>query len=292
MILSAQSISDSSTATESPGSHIDILDTREAFEEVEGDFRFTKTLVVYKSGEDIYHAAVPSSEVVSPEISEAQLTNKVLVPAAAYRPPFFHAFTRAPDPLPGNIYIKTPSLLSYDRIRNSSLPNQIADDVLNEVRICELLKESPHPNLAKYVGCRVIDGRISGICFVKYGRTLMEAVNPRGLMKRKFSRTCRGLGDYDRGLDGVQAGIAHLHSHGIVHNDINPSNIMVDGDDWVIIDYGSCRKVGESLVGVGRTYEWYDEATQSSRPDNDLNALLEIRTWLRGGPENAFQFTE
>ncbi|KXH28617.1 serine/threonine-protein kinase [Colletotrichum nymphaeae SA-01] len=282
----------SSHTAEPQGLRIDILDKREAFEEVEGVFKFTKTVIIFKSGEEIYHAAVPSSEPVSSELSETQLINKLLVPTAAYKPPFSCTFTRAPDPLPTDTYIKTPSLLSYDQIHNGPQPNQIADDVLNEVRICELLRESPHPNLAKYIGCQVSDGNISGICFVRYGKTLMEAVNPRGLMKRKFSTTHRDLGDFGRGLQGIQAGIAHLHSLGIVHNDINPSNIMIDGDEWVIIDFGSCRKLEESLVGVGRTYEWYDEAIQHSCPENDLNALLEIHTWLRGAPADAFQFTE
>ncbi|OHF04173.1 serine/threonine-protein kinase [Colletotrichum orchidophilum] len=285
-------VSDSSAAAEPQGLRIDILDTREAFEEVESVFRFTKIVIIFKSGEEIYHAAVPSSEPISSELSETQLINKLLIPTAAYKPPFSRTFTRAPDPLPSNTYIKTPSLLSYDQVHNGPQPNQIANDVLNEVRICELLKESPHPNLAKYVGCQAYDGNISGICFVRYGKTLMEAVNPRGLMKRKFSTTHRDLGDFGRGLQWIQAGIAHLHSLGIVHNDINPSNITIDRDDWVIIDFGSCRKLGESLVGVGRTYEWYDEAIQHSCPENDLNALLEIRTWLRGAPADAFQFTE
>lgn len=46
-------------------------------------------------------------------------------------------------------------------------------------------------------------------------------------------------------------------------------------DDPVIIDFGSCCRKGESLDGVGRTY---NETVQTSILENDLNALREIHT--------------
>jgi hypothetical protein len=64
---------------------------------------------------------------------------------------------------------------------------------------------------------------------------------------------------------------------------------MVADDRAVIIDFGSCRKIGESLENVGRTYEWYDEKIQQSLPENDLAALEEIRIWL-GLSSRDFQF--
>jgi hypothetical protein len=36
----------------------------------------------------------------------------------------------------------------------------IAEDVLKEARIYELLLQSPHPNIATYLGCQVDDGTI------------------------------------------------------------------------------------------------------------------------------------
>lgn len=137
-----------------------------------------------------------------------------------------------------------------------------------------------------------MDGRIIGICFAKYEKTLMQAVNPRAFMKRKFSITRQGVGNHGRQLDGIEDGIKHLHSLQLVHNDLNLTNIMIDGSKWVIIDFGSCRYKGESLDGIGRTYEWSDEAVHRSLPQNDLDALREIRNWLEGAPQDAFKFNE
>ncbi len=39
---------------------------------------------------------------------------------------------------------------------------------------------------------------------------------------------------------------AHLHAHGWVHGDINPSNLIVDDDRVVLIDLGVARKIGEA----------------------------------------------
>lgn len=66
---------------------------------------------------------------------------------------------------------------------------------------------------------------------------------------------------------------------------------MVDGDEGAVVDFGSCTRVGESLRGVGRTYEWYDDKVEVAGPQNDFDALDEIRTWL-GDAEGPFRFAE
>lgn len=119
----------------------------------------------------------------------------------------------------------------------------------------------------------------------------MNEINPRGFMKRHLRSTLQPTKVYSGILAGIESGIRHLHSMGLVHNDINPSNILMDGDHPFIIDLGSCRPIGESLDGVSRTYEWSDEEVEQSLPENDLNALKEIRIWL-GGCSDAFLFDE
>jgi serine/threonine protein kinase len=50
--------------------------------------------------------------------------------------------------------------------------------------------------------------------------------------------------------------VRHLHSFERTHDDGKPSNIMVSADNtWIIIDFGSCRPIGDSLVVAGRP-EW------------------------------------
>ncbi|KAL6409955.1 Mitogen-activated protein kinase 8 [Ilyonectria robusta] len=272
--------------------NVDVLEMNEAFEEVDGSFKFTGTLIVYRAGNNMRHAISKARYFSPSEVRAEHLINDILIPVSAYSPPFSSQFTRAPGTLPRDIYIKKPQLISYDRVQQGSeLPNHIADSILREIEICEILKRHPHPNITAYLGCQVSDGRITGICFAKYDCTLMQRANPGSFMKRKSRTVLRKTEDYSRILEGVESGIRYLHSLGLVHNDINPSNIMLDGDVPIIIDFGSCRRVGESLEDVGRTYEWYDENVQLSVPKNDLDALEEIRIWL-GDDSNVFQFDE
>ncbi|KAK4182439.1 hypothetical protein QBC35DRAFT_509984 [Podospora australis] len=120
----------------------------------------------------------------------------------------------------------------------------------------------------------------------------MQEVNPNSLMKRKVRSDCQRSKDHSNVLAGIKSGIQHLHALGLVHNDINPSNIMLDGDKAVIIDFDSCRRIGESLEDVGRTYEWYGKQVKTALPQNDLDALEEIRLWLGIDPCKPFQFVE
>jgi Protein kinase domain len=269
-----------------------VLEMNEAFEEVDGRFSFSGTLIVYQANTELHHAFLEARCSSLSDVTAESLTNDIRIPVEAYNPLFPSELTRAPDPLPINSFIKKPQLISYDRICLGSQPTLIAESLLEEATVCELLIKHRHPNIAAYFGCQVSDGRIIGLCFARYQRTLMQEVNPIGLMKRESrAMRCRNTKDYSGVLAGIESGIRHLHSLGLVHNDINPSNIMLDGDQAIIIDFGSCRPVGESLQGVGRTYEWYDEAVQKSVPENDLNALKEICTWL-GDDSQQFQFGE
>jgi serine/threonine protein kinase len=269
---------------------MDVLEKGECFEELDGEYKYAHTLVVYRVGDDIYHAITKSRFRFTAEVKVEGLSNVVLIPNAAYCPPFPPNFTRAPDPLPPNCYVKRPHLLSYDPIYDTPNASRISERVLKEAEVCETLKLNPHPNIAKYHGCQVRNGRITGICFTKYSETLMHRVNPKNRGKRAFTFDSRSLKKPN--LQGVEKGVQHLHSLGLTHNDLNPSNIMYGEDTLVIIDFDSCRPVGSSLKGVGRTYEWYDESVQYSLPSNDLDALDEIREWLEESGSRFFKFKD
>jgi len=276
---------------------MEVLERGESFEEINGDFRYAHTLIVYRVGGDVYHAITKSRCRFAAEVKLEELSNVVLIPTTTYCPLFPSNYTRAPDPLPPNCYIKRPHLLSYGRIHDTPNASSISERVLKEAGVCEILKLHPHPSTAQYLGCQVRNGRITGICFTKYSDTLMHRVNPKSRMKRAFRYDGRALKNPDDCLYGVERGIRHLHSLGLVHNDINPSNIMFDEDTDeedtpVIIDFDSCWPVGESLQGVGRTFEWYDESVQHSLPSNDLDALDEIREWLRDSGTKHFKFKD
>lgn len=82
-------------------------------------------------------------------------------------------FTRAPEPLPVNRWVKRPSLIDCGDSEASSKP---AVHLLNEAIVYEILRKHPHKNIARYLGCVVEGGRIKGLCFVKYPMTLRQMV--------------------------------------------------------------------------------------------------------------------
>ncbi|KAK4121852.1 hypothetical protein N657DRAFT_682351 [Parathielavia appendiculata] len=136
-------------------------------------------------------------------------------------------FTKAPEPLPNNVHIKRQSLLDYgDQVSTW----KFTDLMLHELDICECLAKHPHPNVAKYLERLVEDGRMTALCFRRYARTLQETVSSS---EQVDTQACPR---------GIQEGIKHLHQLGLVHNDLNPSNVMMHshGSNPVIIDFDSC----------------------------------------------------
>jgi serine/threonine protein kinase len=59
--------------------------------------------------------------------------------------------------------------------------------------------------------------------------------------------------DIDLYLRGIQKGIQHLHSLDLIHYDLNPTNILMDGDTPVIRDFDSYQRKGEKLGFKART---------------------------------------
>jgi serine/threonine protein kinase len=248
------------------------------------------TIVVFKQDAQIYTARFNGRCISKTDIKTEELENIVKLDESAFQPVYSEKYTRAQASR--EHFIKRPNLLSYFPCSQTS-KTRIADEVLQEVQVCEKLKLEPHLNIAEYIGCEVNDGKISGICFKQYKESLQQRLNPEHLNKRAFARSanldekwCSSI------IEGIKKGLDHLHALGLVHNDLSPSNVMLDERDRaIIIDFGSCRIVGENLEGVGRTYEWYDDGVQTANPTNDLDALAEMRAWMFG-QEDEFKFGE
>lgn len=191
------------------------------------------------------------------------------------------------------LYVKKPSLFEY---ASGDGVDDLERRISREIETCELLRKHPHPNIASYFGCHDTRGRVSGLCFKRYTSTLLEKVNPRHLNKSAFLSSGRVLVDdvFIKGsLDGIFKAIRHLHSLGLVHNDITPSNIMFDEDGTaVLIDFDSCRRVGESLreTKTKRTHGWHDPEVGVALEKNDLDAFAELQTWLFGSTVDEFLF--
>ncbi|KAF2177367.1 hypothetical protein K469DRAFT_720700 [Zopfia rhizophila CBS 207.26] len=277
----------------------EILQVAERYDEVDGRFPFTGTVVVYRSDDSVFHTLLKGVQKPPPngfqQLVDILPQHGSLIPPEAYAPlfPSNGSLERAPNPPPVNTFIKRPNLALFDRYIDRGRPNAMAKAILSEAKVCEILRRNPHPYIAEYRGCEVShDGRITGLCWTKLTDSLMQRVNPHYKGKGIFRYNPGSLNDKDGVLEKIKAGIQHLHQLGLVHNDINPSNIMFDEEDNpVIIDFDSCRPIGYSLEEVGRTYQWFDENVNTASPNNDLDALEEIREWLGEGERKEFQFT-
>ena len=177
-----------------------------------GKLEYKHTKVIFADGADIYYVWM-NHLFRDDEASLGELRKgAIFIPTEEIRPVVPNNVTTAPDPLPSNSYVKYPSLL-YHTTGCLTVKNLL----LQEALVCENFIQSAHVNLAKYYGCVVESGRIAGLRFAKYAKTLDQRVaEPQGFQ----------FDEMEGWLSGIKQGIDHIHSLGLVHNDINPRNIM------------------------------------------------------------------
>jgi serine/threonine protein kinase len=243
---------------------MEVIEKSEAFVR-DGDdivFNHTKVILWRKRDGQYFYSRIPKRMDLDLCLDDLVL-NKI--PVEDIWPVANPKFTRAPRPLPPNTYIKRPSLLEYGDTPASCKPR---DQVLNEVEVCEILMNSPHPNIGQYLGCIAEGDRITGLCFTQYEMTLSE-MRERGI---PFDR--------DGCLRRIECGVRHLHKLGLVHNDLNPRNIMMEANNPVIIDFDSCKRQGQELGLKGGTDGWALEGVTHAEHNNDFYGLAKIREFL------------
>jgi serine/threonine protein kinase len=86
--------------------------------------------------------------------------------------------------------------------------------------------------------------------------------------------------DIDLFLRDIQNGIRYLYSLSLIYCDLNPTNILIDGDSPVIGDFDFCRRKGEELGFKAGTRGWTSEDFKFARPENNKYRLLKIRDFL------------
>ncbi|KAK8076089.1 hypothetical protein PG994_003361 [Apiospora phragmitis] len=242
-----------------------IYEKSEVFSEEGNDLEFYCTKVVFKGVNDQFFYTTTRDRLTPDYVVDPSNLELVPIPMDNIWPPS-DGFTRAPEPVPDNCYVKQPSLLRYG---DSEASLALSASMVTEIRACEILKDRPHPNIASYLGCLIEDGKVRGLCFVKYTMTLTHRLRmPKPL-------------DLHYCLQGIKEGVKHLHQQGLIHNDLNPANIMFDEDDNpIIIDFDSCKREGEELGLKGGTEGWTLHASQIAAPENDLYALERIEEHL------------
>ncbi|KAG6055616.1 hypothetical protein E4U17_002846 [Claviceps sp. LM77 group G4] len=227
---------------------------------------FHHTEIVIRGNDNQFFLATTELDKTAAYTIDLEKLDKFAVDNDTVWPPYSARLLRAPTPVPQDSYIKEPSLLDYDRTPNAE---PLSNLVLHEIEAYELLREHPHPNIVDYRGCVVMDGRIKGLCLAKYKMTLRNRMDESTAL------------DKDLCIEGIERGVRHLHSLGIVHNDINPTNIMLDElDNPIIIDFDSWQREGQKLGFKGGSLDWSIEGTEYARFENDFYGLSKLREFI------------
>jgi hypothetical protein len=140
-------------------------------------------------------------------------------------------------------------------------------------REAELLGRLRHPGIAQVflAGVHPIDGEETPFFvmeFVPAAETLVRASDRRGLDPRQrletFLEVCRAVG--------------HGHASGVVHRDLKPGNILLDGDGRPkVIDFGIARLTDEQDDGFTETGEFVGTRRYSS-PEQCDGGTIDARS--------------
>lgn len=201
-----------------------ISEQNEAFVEGDGNLVFHHTKTILKQNNSFFYASSDRRRLhaSSPiDIAPSDLTDKVWPEFDGSR------FIRAPEPLPRNSYVKRPSLITrlrpYDGVARARRPAAGRGG-----RVRDFARARPIQTLR---GTWAASSKTAGskVCVStdRYPTTLRQGIeDPRPL-------------DVGKCLRGIEDGVNnHLHALGLVHNYLNPSNIMMDGgDNPVVIDF-------------------------------------------------------
>ncbi|PSR75071.1 hypothetical protein BD289DRAFT_464087 [Coniella lustricola] len=138
------------------------------------------------------------------------------------------------------IPVDDPNLLCYG---DTNASFKLAEQILNEAEV---------------------HGRIRGLCFVKYPLSLFEQIQKKMPLNIRFC------------VQEIKKGVAHLHRLGLIHNNLNPSNIMMDAAKPVIIDFDSCKQVGKKLGLKAGTIGWEKPGITTAEPENDDYSIARL----------------
>ena len=131
--------------------------------------------------------------------------------------------------------VGSPETAALKRLHTHLIRNDEARDQF--AREQELAMTLPkHPNVVAGLEAAAVDGRPYLAMELARGEDLRRMLTPPHTVPR------------ERAIAIVLAaceGASHLHANGWIHGDINPSNLVVDGDHVVLIDLGIARRNGE-----------------------------------------------
>jgi eukaryotic-like serine/threonine-protein kinase len=119
----------------------------------------------------------------------------------------------------------------------------LAPGLLNEARAAAALN---HPNVCTLFSVDASDG-ISMIVMEHLGGRPLATILEQGALTAERAATIARQ---------VAAGMAAAHSHGVVHGDLKPANVMVSDDDFTkIMDFGLARRAAAQSA-TADTVNW------------------------------------
>ncbi|KAF1967991.1 hypothetical protein BU23DRAFT_277669 [Bimuria novae-zelandiae CBS 107.79] len=200
--------------------------------------------------------------------------------------------------LDASVYVKKQALLGANSTRQK--PEWYKKMLTRELLIADALLAHPHANLCAYRGALIhpVSNRVIGLVYKRYTLDLHQFVRRKYLVSASQVHTI---------VEGIAAGMKHLHSLGIVHCDLRPVNIfltlgppapIVGGgvglgevvEEVVLGDFDACVRVGERIDGKLVAEEFRHKGFgfgMEAKVEVDTFALEEVEKWLwrKLGPE-------
>lgn len=122
-------------------------------------------------------------------------------------------------------------VLRPELTQDPSFAQRFYDEACNQA-------EMDHPNIVKMSDYFHIDGQYFLILEFVEGRALSDVIDSRQSLGGLTEKQALSY------IKDVLAGLNHAHQRAIVHRDVKPSNVLVDGEDRArITDFGIAKRV-------------------------------------------------
>ncbi|UNI20473.1 hypothetical protein JDV02_006554 [Purpureocillium takamizusanense] len=249
----------------------ELLWVSEEVDEDTGDFQYTMFALV--EDDMIYYGQLNKPKA---DISFQHATDTLArIPDEEIFPQWSQglSFTKAPEVLPPDVFIKRPRIALYDIFSKNKVVHLLRGGLAEEAEAMEMLASQPHPNIVRYHGCHVRRGYITGLVLDRHLHDL-----------ESYLKSGHIIQDKELFIKSLESAVHHLHSLGWAHNDLNPTNVLVAEDKRpILIDFGSSRRIGEKLSTSRGTKGWIDGEMKDytmSETRHDISALTKIRMWL------------
>src|SRR4051794_19414489 len=154
------------------------------------------------------------------------------------------------------------------------LPATLADDETFRRRFereSRIARELRHPNIVEVLDAGTADGRPYLATRIVAGPTLANRLTESGALTD--AETVRVVA-------GVAAALDVLHERGLVHRDVKPDNVLLDGASVALTDFGLARSAADTVLTLpGRVSGTADYLApelilgEAPSPQSDVYAL-------------------